>query len=311
MSAPVSVLIPTFNEEPNIAQCLSSVLGWADEVFVVDSFSTDRTVAIAKEMGANVIQHKFEGYAEQKNWAMDTLPFRNEWLLILDADEYVTEDSRQEMAMIAAADGSGYDGYHINRRFIFYGKWIKHCGWYPSWHLRFFRHKLGRYENRPVDEHVILNGRAGHLKHDLMHRDCRDMTWWIAKHNRYATLNAIAYEQIQNKQHADERIRPRFFGNQVERRRFVKERIWRYLPFRSLLFFTYLYIFRWGFLDGRKGFVFCSMHGIFEQMKVVKQWELKEIQNLQPLITNQWNVKQAEAASSGVGMSAGAERETR
>jgi len=283
--APVSILIPTFNEEANIAQCLSSVLGWADEVFVVDSFSTDRTVEIAKEMGTTVVQHKFEGYAEQKNWAMDTLPFRNEWLLILDADEYITPEGREEMEQIARRGDSGYDGYYINRRFVFYGKWIKHCGWYPSWHLRFFRHRLGRYENRPVDEHVILNGKVGRLKNDMMHRDCRDMDWWIAKHNRYATLNAIAYRQVEKNELTEERIRPRLFGSHVERRRFLKERVWRHLPARGLLFFLYLYVFRLGFLDGRKGFMFCLMHGVFEQMKVAKQWELGEAENLRPVIT--------------------------
>lgn len=285
MRAPISVLVPTYNEEMNIAQCLSSVLGWADEVFVVDSFSTDRTVEIAKQMGATVVQHKFEGYAEQKNWAMDSLPFRNDWLLILDADEYVTAGSRDELAELARANGAGFDGFQINRRFIFYGKWIKHCGWYPSWHLRFFKHKLGRYENRPVDEHVIVKGKVGKLKQDLIHRDCRDMDWWISKHNRYATLNAIAYEQIEKKELQDERIRPRFFGTQAERRRFVKENIWRHLPMRSILFFLYLYVFRLGFLDGRKGFVFCAMHGIFEHMKVIKQWELSHLQELKPVIT--------------------------
>lgn len=285
MSTPVSVLVPTFNEEVNIAQCLSSVMGWADEVFVVDSFSTDRTVEIARAMGATVVQHSFAGYAQQKNWAMDTLRFRNEWLLILDADEYVTAESREEMASITRANGAGFDGYLINRRFIFYGQWIKHSGWYPSWHLRFFRHRMGRYENRPVDEHVILNGKVGRLRCDLMHRDCRDMDWWIAKHNRYATLNALAYEQVEKKEHSHERIRPRFFGNQAERRRFLKERVWRHLPGRGVLFFLYLYIFRLGFLDGRKGLMFCAMHGVFEQMKVAKQWELREAHHLRPVIT--------------------------
>lgn len=310
MTAAISVLIPTFNEEPNIAQCLSSVLGWAGEIFVVDSFSRDRTTEIATAMGATVVQHKFEGYAAQKNWAMDTLPIRNDWLLILDADEYVTADSRNEMESIASGGGEGYDGFYINRRFIFYGKWIKHCGWYPSWHLRFFRHKLGRYESRPVDEHVILKGKAGRLKHDLMHRDCRDMDWWIAKHNRYATLSAIANSHVEQNQLADERIQPRFFGNSVERRRFLKERVWRHLPARGLLFFLYLYIFRLGFLDGRKGLMFCSMHGVFQQMKLAKEWELRERAQLQPLISkisaNNGSDLPQEAAAA-----AGAERETR
>ncbi len=285
MSAPVSVLIPTFNEQLNVAQCLSSVLGWADEVFVVDSFSADKTVEIAKEMGATVVQHKFEGYAEQKNWAMETLPLRNDWLLILDADEYVTAESREEMASLARENGRGYDGFLINRGFIFYGQWIRHCGWYPSWHLRFFKHRLGRYESRPVDEHVMLRGKIGKLKHDLIHRDCRDMDWWIAKHNRYATLSAIAYGDLEKNQLADERIRPRLFGGYAERRRFLKERVWRHLPCRGILFFLYLYVFRLGFLDGRKGYMFCAMHGVFQQMKTAKEWERREKHNLQPIIT--------------------------
>lgn len=309
MSAPISVLIPTFNEQANIEQCLSSVLGWATEVFVVDSFSTDRTVEIATKMGAKVVQHQFEGYAEQKNWAMDTLPFGNDWLLILDADEYVTAKSRDEMSAIARANGAGFDGFLINRRFVFYGKWIKHCGWYPSWHLRFFKHRMGRYENRPVDEHVILNGQIGKLQNDLIHRDCRDMDWWIAKHNRYATLNAIAYRQVEDGELAAERVRPRLFGTHVERRRFLKERVWRHLPGRGMLFFVYLYIFRLGFLDGKKGLMFCAMHGVFEQMKVAKHWELKEANNLKPIITKM-RVPKDDCPQEWVA-GVGSERETR
>lgn len=278
MAVRISVLVPTFNEEVNIRQCLSSVAGWASEVFVVDSFSTDATVTIARDMGATVIQHAFEGYAAQKNWALDTLPFSNEWLLILDADEYITEELRSEIASVIEADGTGYDGFFIKRRFIFYGKWIKHCGWYPSWHLRLFRHRLGRYEDRPVDEHVCLNGKAGRLKHDLIHRDLRDMTWWIAKHNKYATLNVQAYQQIEEGVGAGRRIAPRLFGTPPERRRFLKEKVWRHLPATGLLMFFYLYVFRLGFLDGEKGLQFCVMRGIFEHMKSVKRWELRQMQ---------------------------------
>lgn len=285
MTSPVTVLIPTFNEEANIAQCLSSVMGWADQVFVVDSFSTDSTVRIAKGMGATVVQHAFEGYAQQKNWAMDTLPIRNDWLLILDSDEYVTAESRKEMETLARNNGNGFDGFLINRRFIFYGQWLRHCGWYPSWHLRFFRHRLGRYENRPVDEHVILTGKIGRLKNDLIHRDCRDMDWWIAKHNRYAALSALANQQLRELRDAEERVQPKLFGGPAERRRFLKERVWRYMPAKGILFFLYLYVFRLGFMDGRKGLMFCAMHGVFQQMKVAKEWELQELHNLRPVLT--------------------------
>jgi glycosyltransferase involved in cell wall biosynthesis len=280
MSVPLSVLIITGNEEINIRQALDNVCGWADQVFVVDSFSTDRTAEIAREMGAQVVQNPWPGYAAQRNWALDHLPFRNEWVFVLDADEYLSDELKLELAEILAEDGRGFDGFYVNRRFIFYGKWIRHCGWYPCWILRLFRYRLGRYENRPVDEHVLLNGKTSRCNHDLIHRDLHDMSYWITKHIRYAQLNALAYEQIENKKGAEGRIRPNLFGSQAERRRFIKEHVWRHLPARGFLFFLYLYVFRRGFLDGEKGRVFCQMHGIFEELKVAIQWEKNHLQDL-------------------------------
>ncbi len=280
MSVPISILIITGNEEVNIRQVLDNVCGWADQVFVVDSFSTDRTVETAREMGAHVVQNPWRGYAGQKNWALDNLPFRNEWVFILDADEYLSDELKQEISEILAENGRGYDGFQVKWRLIFYGHWIRHCGWYPGWGLRFFKHRLARYENRPVDEHIILNGKAGECEHEIVHRDLHDMAYWISKHIRYAQLNALAYEQVEKNVGADERIKPSLFGSQAQRRRFVKENIWRHLPARGFLFFLYLYVFRLGFLDGRKGLIFCMMHGIFEEFKVVMQWERKHLHNL-------------------------------
>ncbi len=280
MSVPLSVLIITGNEEINIRQALDNVCGWADEVFVVDSFSTDRTVEIAQEMGAQVVQNPWPGYSAQKNWALDHLPFRNEWVFILDADEYLSDELKQEMSEILDVGGRGFDGFYIKRRFIFYGKWIRHCGWYPCWVLRFFRHRLGRFEERPVDEHVIVRGKVGECKHDIIHRDLHDMSYWIAKHIRYAQLNTLAEEQLDSNQGAAERIRPNLFGSQAERRRFIKERVFRHLPARALWYFLYLYIFRLGFLDGQKGLVFCLMHAIFVEFRVVMQWERMHLHEL-------------------------------
>jgi glycosyltransferase involved in cell wall biosynthesis len=139
MPAPLSVLVPTLDEEVNLPECLAS-LAWADQVIVVDSFSHDRTIAIAREFGAHVVQHEFENYSRQKNWALETLPFRHEWVLIVDADERVTPELRAEIEAVLAAPE--WAGYYVNRRFIFLGTWIRHAGWYPSWNLRLFRHRL-------------------------------------------------------------------------------------------------------------------------------------------------------------------------
>jgi glycosyltransferase involved in cell wall biosynthesis len=298
MTVPLSVLILTRNEEVNIRQALASVCGWADQTFIVDSYSTDKTVEIARDMGAEVFQKQWPGYAAQKNWALDNLPFRNEWVFILDADEFLSDELKSEIAQTLAAGGNGYDGFYVKWRLIFYGQWIKHSGWYPGWGLRFFKHKLGRYENRPVDEHIILNGRTGECKNDIVHRDLHDMAYWIDKHIRYAQLNAQAYSQLEQNEGADERIRPTLFGSQAQRRRFIKERVWRHLPARGVLYFLYLYVLRFGFLDGGKGLIFCMMHGIFEEFKVVMQWERRHIHELGSATAAEGKVSQSSARSS-------------
>jgi glycosyltransferase involved in cell wall biosynthesis len=270
----IPVLVPTFNEEVNLRDCLASVSAWAESMWVVDSYSTDRTVEIAHEAGANVVQHVFEGYAQQKNWALENLPFRCDWVLILDADERVSPELAAEISGVVAADGNGYDGFYLNRRLIFYGKWIRHCGWYPSWNLRLFRHARGRYEQREVHEHLVLDGKAGYCRHDLIHEDLRDMSFWIAKHNRYSSQEARELDRVLR---GVERvgIQASFLKGSLERKRFIKERIWPHLRGRSFLLFFYLYFFRLGFLDGGHGFLFCLMHAIFEQFTTVKLWELK------------------------------------
>jgi glycosyltransferase involved in cell wall biosynthesis len=283
MRAPVSVLIPTYNEELHLAACLASVAELSDDVHVVDSFSTDSTGEIAKSFGARFVQHEFEGYALQKNWALDNLTFANEWVLILDADESLTPGLREEIGRIVVAN-SGPVGYFLNRRFMFHGRWIRHCGWYPSWNLRLFKHRLGRYEQREVDEHLILDGAAGYCRNDMIHEDVRGMESWIAKHNRYSTYNTRIFAFAGRE--AGDGIKPRLWGNQAERKRFIKQYIWPHLPGRALFFFVYMYFFRLGFMDGVHGLHFCVMHAIFQQFVVAKQWEQKQRKPSVPIAQN-------------------------
>jgi len=207
---------------------------------------------------------------------LDNLEFSSEWVLILDADERVPKHLQEEIEGIIAPGGNNLDGYYINRRFIFYGKWIKHCGWYPSWNLRLFKHRLGRYEQREIHEHLVLSGAVGYCKGDLIHEDLRDVSDWIAKHNRYASAEAPEnYRTIQKLSRTE--ITPSFMKGPVERKRAITERIRiRFpAPVRSLLFFCYMYFFRLGFLDGIRGFHFCALHAIFEYFYGIKLWELK------------------------------------
>src|SRR5712691_6782834 len=219
MNAPVSVVVPTLDEEVNLPECLRS-LAWSDDIFVVDSFSRDRTVEIAREHGAQVVQHVFESYSRQKNWARDTLPFRHAWVLIVDADERVPPDLSCEIEN-AVHDGH-CDGYYLNRRFIFLGQWIRHAGWYPSWNLRLFRHRLGRYDDRDVHEHVVLDGSVGYLRHDLLHLDRRGLDAFIARHNRYSTLEASARLKALRDHPDRARLPVGFRASPVQRKRFLR-----------------------------------------------------------------------------------------
>jgi glycosyltransferase involved in cell wall biosynthesis len=194
----LSVLIPTLNEAANIALCLQSVR-WADEIIVLDSGSADGTPHLAKASGAQVVDFKWNGrLPKKKNWALENIPWRNEWVLILDADERVTPVLAAEIT--ATLSNPSADGYFLNRRFLFMRKWIRHCGYYPSWNLRLFRHARGRYESvcqgdtlsgdNEVHEHVILNGRTAFLRHDMLHLAYPDIFTWVEKHNRYSNWEA-------------------------------------------------------------------------------------------------------------------------
>jgi len=276
MSAGVSVLVPTLDEELNLTECLRSV-EWADEVFVVDSFSRDRTVELARSSGATVVQHAFESYSRQKNWALDTLPFRNDWVLILDADERATSGLRCEIE--ATLLNTDYAGFYVNRRFIFLGAWIRHAGWYPSWNLRLFRHRLGRYDDREVHEHVVLNGAAGYLRNDLLHLDRRGLEAFVARHNRYSTLEAAARFKTERDAPDRERLALSLLASPVQRKRFLRERVWPRVPAKPLALFVYMYLVRRGFLDGRAGLALCVFHAFQEFIVGLKLAELRRLES--------------------------------
>ncbi len=274
MAAPLSVLITTFNQEVNITPCLESVVGWAKEVWVLDSFSTDRTVELIQRYPVQFKQRIFDGFALNKNWALEHLPWAHEWVLILDADESVPQALKKEIEAALMPSGNGFDGFYLNRRVYFLGRWLRHCGWYPNWNLRLFRHRLGRYENRAVHEHLILRGKAGYLKNDLIHDDRRGLVEWIARHNHFSSLEAK--ERLAALHRTKETgFRGSLFGGPIERRRFLKERVFFKLPAKPLFCFLYMYVVRSGFLDGAAGLRFCLLHGIQEYHVSLKLGELE------------------------------------
>ncbi len=256
MSTNISFLIPTLNEEKNIAYSLESC-AFADQVFVLDSGSTDKTKELAEAAGAFFVYHPWEGYARQKNWGLDNLPLETEWIFILDADEVITSPLRDELLELAGSMAlTDKSGFYVNRYFVWEGKQIRHCGYYPSWNLRFFRRGKARYEERDVHEHMVVDGPVGYLKGEMHHEDRRGREYLWQKHLKYAELEAR--EMVKSvKGESTGELKPSFRGNSLELRRAIKERIWPFLPARWALRFLYMYILKQGFLDGATGLDMC------------------------------------------------------
>jgi len=277
-TSPVSILIPVKNEEKNIRRCLEH-LRWADEIFVVDSQSSDNAAKIAEELGAKVVQFHFDGtYPKKKNWSLENLPFRHEWVLIVDSDEVIPSELAEEISRVVQRD-DGYDGYFINRRFFFLGRWLRHCGYYPSYNLRLFKHRLGRYEkliangagDNEVHEHVILKGKAAYLKHDMLHYAYPNIATWVEKHNRYSNWEANLYKRFRS---GDSDGNDQLIGFRLYIKRFLK-RVYLRLPFRFIFRFVYAYFWKGGFLDGKPGFVFCILLSFYDFLSWAKTYEKK------------------------------------
>lgn len=273
---PVSVVVPIKNEASNLPRCLAAV-AWADEIFVIDSHSTDGSIEIAQGHGAKIVQFDFNGtWPKKKNWALENLAFRNAWVFILDADEVLPAAAEEEFSRSIAHAGE-MAGYWINRRFMFMGRWLRHA-YYPNWNLRLFRHALGRYEkltdsntnsgDNEVHEHVIVQGPTGRLQCEMDHYAFPSVEVFVEKHNRYSNWEARVSTDRRLPGSASQ-IR----SGTVERRRKLKLFSQR-LPCRPLLRFLYIYIWQRGFLDGREGYYFARLHAMYELLSVAKTYEL-------------------------------------
>ena len=261
---PLSILIPIRNEAANLRRCLGSV-AWADEIFVVDSASTDDSVAIAESLGAQIVQFHYNGtWPKKKNWELQNLPFRRDWVLILDADETLPPAA---------------EGYWINRRFMFMERWLKHA-YFPNWNLRLFQHRLGRYKkitgsdtasgDNEVHEHIVVQGRTARLACLMDHYAFPSVEVFVERHNRYSNWEArVATDGDLHSSGLQ--------SAHVGWRRKLKR--WsRHLPFRPLLRFCYVYFWQLGFLDGRPGYYFARLHATYELLSIAKTYELRHAQ---------------------------------
>ena len=278
---PVTVVLPVRNEEQNLPAALASV-SWANEIVVVDSHSTDRTEEIARKAGARVVQFDYPGHGpKKKSWALANVDFRNDWVLLLDADERVPPKLREEI--VQAVECGVHDGYYLDRELVFMGRSLR-C-FRPNWNLRLFRAGRARFEDlqlhelpgtgdNEIHEHVVVDGEAGYLPTPLLHNDYRGITAWLDRHNRYATWEAHLYRRFRREPLG---VGPLGFMrlDPFQRKRALR-RLWVRLPLRSPLRFFVWYLGRRGFLDGRAGFVFCVLMAYYEFTIGVKMKELEE-----------------------------------
>jgi glycosyltransferase involved in cell wall biosynthesis len=254
-SSHISVVILTYQEEVNIRFALESVR-WSDNVLVVDSFSTDQTETICREYpNVTFVQNRFVNLATQRQFALDSGLLKGDWVLALDADEYVPEELRDELIELFRQPASQpVVAYDVAMRIVMWGKWLKHSSEYPVYWRRLINRTHCRYVQRGHADTVDADGPVGRLKHDLVHHDRKGLTDWLAKHNRYTTEEAkYALAELQYVS-----LRNLFSRDRLERRRSLK-RIFRFMPLNSVVRFLYLYLFRFGFLDGVAGMNFCRL----------------------------------------------------
>jgi glycosyltransferase involved in cell wall biosynthesis len=252
-----TVVILTFNEEKNIARCLESVKDFSDDVLIVDSFSNDATLKICGEYGCRIVQHAFVNQALQFNWALDNITLDRPWVIRLDADEILPHALKRELAELVTTCSPDLTGIYMNRRMYFMNRWLKYGGLYPHYILRLFRKGAGRYEEK-TEEHFVLNrGRTMYAKNDFL-EDNRQNTlkYWLKKHDRLS--DGEIRDTLLETLNSDQDLKPNLFGNKVERTRWFKIHVYAGSPLfvRALLYFSYRYLMRLGFLDGVPGLIF-------------------------------------------------------
>ncbi|WP_339909329.1 glycosyltransferase family 2 protein [Symmachiella dynata] len=256
---PISVLIPAKNEQDNLKRCLEPLNGWADEIVIVDSHSTDDTRRLTATTDATVVQFDYQGgWPKKRQWAMDNLEWKNEWILLLDADEILTDAVKQEIE--EAIRNPSIAGYWLPFRIVFLGRMLR-FGDTQLWKCSLFRREHGRYEKRleqqdasmsdiEVHEHVVVDGQTARLKSPVRHENWNSLDRYIQKHNEYSNWEAEVWLRGTH-----DELPPSLFGNQAQRRRWLKRVLFR-LPGAPLIRFLYVYVIRLGFLDGRPGLIY-------------------------------------------------------
>jgi glycosyltransferase involved in cell wall biosynthesis len=272
----ISIYILTHNEEIDIADCIESAL-LSDDVIVVDSCSTDRTVEIASRYPVQVVQHPFESHGKQRTWMLENIPTKYDWAYLLEADERLTPELFAEC--LEASKSQGAIGYYVAERVIFMGTWIRRSTQYPRYQMRLFQKGKVWFDDYGHTEREVCEGPTGFLKETYPHYTCsKGLSRWLEKHNRYSTDEAR--ETLYQLSQGTVRWGDLFFGaSEIKRRRALKDLSLR-LPFRPLLRWFYMYFILGGILDGKAGFAWCTLQAFYEYLILLKVEELRQGQPL-------------------------------
>lgn len=261
----ITAVILTHNEELHLERCILSLREVVSDILVVDSYSSDDTLGIALGYGARIIQNTWVNYAAQFNFALTQLSASTEWVLRIDADETLTVPLRQSIKALSAQLLDGVAGVYWGRRMAFQGRLIRHGGVFPVQVCRLFRKGHGECENRWMDEHIKLVGPAIHVAGEMIDDNLNSLSWWIDKHNRYASREAVDLLNLECGFFPHDSVAALSFANQASRKRWIKEYIYARLPLgiRAFAYFLYRYVFRLGFLDGSQGTAFHFLQGFW------------------------------------------------
>jgi glycosyltransferase involved in cell wall biosynthesis len=274
MSNPnLTFILLTFNEESNMPDLVNQLVPLGFPVFMVDSYSTDNTVSIAKSAGISVVQHEFINYSKQRNWAQEHNPFKTDWVFHLDADERLTDELLAWLKNDFEKETLLYDGFMFGRRAIFMGKWIKS---HYNYHLRLYKTNLGKCEDKSYDQHYVMKGKIKKLKKkDLTSKVCDQLQLFISAHNKWSLYEAI--DIISKKDNGE--VKAKLTGNPIEVTRWFKNRVFQKCPLfvRSIAYFMYRYFIKLGFLEGKEGLIFHFLQAFWFRFLIdAKVYELQK-----------------------------------
>lgn len=283
MTPPITALILTFNEEKHIERCIRSLANIAERICIVDSFSTDSTVEIAHRLGAEVIQNPWKNYAEQFKYGLDFFEIQSDWTMRIDADEYLDPELRETIKKWYLEPAQHVNALYLRRKIVFLDRPILHGFFYPALMLRIWRTGEGTIEQRWMDEHIVVQNPASEtLKGDLVDHNLNDLTWWIGKHNGYATREVYDMIEILERQKSKNPGGKDEVAGRAAYKRFIKEQVYTRIPaaLRPSLYFFYRYVIGLGFLDGKAGFFFHFLQAYWYRTLVeAKLYELQSQAN--------------------------------